>query len=175
MVISHRMEKMCWLMMMTRMGRRWGQILRRRQWRGSYRVAFSCSWWFRMIRRFVRWPLWVNMADETTKEKIEVDKRQFRLQPGFQPRQSVWRRKITPPKISVKDLISKFKNSPEAEDPEELCLPARVVPTRKVVDPRKKTTNISLTVLDRLLPPLASPDRTTVFASARTAQFANGT
>lgn len=87
----------------------------------------------------------------------------------------MWRRKITPPKISVKDLISRFKNSPEIEGPEELCVPTRVVPARKVVDPRKEVTNITRTGPDGLLPPLASPDGTTVFASARTTQFATTT
>lgn len=128
-----------------------------------------------MIKRFVRWQFWVSMADETKKKKIEVKKRQSRLQPEFHLKQSVWKRKITPPKISVKDLISRFKNGPEAEYLEELCIPARVVPARKLVDPRKKATDISLNVPDRLPRPLASPNGTTVCASASTAQSATGT
>jgi len=41
-------------------------------------------------------------------KREKIDPRRFRLN-SLDRRQSVWRRKITPPKISVKDLISRFR------------------------------------------------------------------
>lgn len=70
-------------------------------------------------------------------KREKIDPRKFRLHHSLDKKQSLWRRKITPPKISVKDLISRFRAEdapPAAVEPKhaEVAAPAQasIVPNR---------------------------------------------